>query len=83
MKSHWGDSRVRWERISDMDAEQARLLEEKEPVRRGVAHLSKQDYVWRCTRCQGTKDEPGLLNTTKMHEHLDAKYVVSFKCSGF
>lgn len=51
MGKHWGDARVEWEKISDDDAAQAKLLEKTR------INPQYEAPIWRCVSCSGTKNE--------------------------
>lgn len=74
MKSHFGDSRVTWQKITDTDASEAKILEAKEPMRRGVG--VKPERIWRCTKCIDLPGDPGNMTIEGMRDHHDMECVV-------
>lgn len=69
MKSHFGDSRVTWQKIADADASEARILEVKEPTRRGV--VVTPERIWRCTKCIDLSADPGIMTMERLRSHCD------------
>ncbi|RDB24429.1 hypothetical protein Hypma_008472 [Hypsizygus marmoreus] len=69
MKVHWGSSAVTWQKISDEDVVQARVLEAKEPERRHLSPLRPK--IWRCTGCVDDTQDPGRMTMDEVLTHYD------------
>jgi len=67
MEVHWGASQVTWQKISDEDVAEAKILEVKEPARRRVS--VEPEKIWRCISCIDTTADPGILTMDKMRNH--------------
>ncbi|KIJ66542.1 hypothetical protein HYDPIDRAFT_26881 [Hydnomerulius pinastri MD-312] len=69
VNTHFGDSRVRWQEISDAEAQELRDLqkadmEAKVPSRR----------VWRCAHCRDKDGEPERMKLDDMIDHLEDRH---------
>lgn len=70
MKVHWGDSAVKWQKLSDEDTA---LAKQKEKANGHV----KSDKIWRCALCVGKKTNPGVKSKADIRQHIHDKYVSS------
>ncbi|KAG1730700.1 uncharacterized protein EDB91DRAFT_1156653 [Suillus paluster] len=66
-KKHWGDTNVRWQKISDEEARTLRQVQE-EAASSTMAPLRK---IWRCTYCRDKPREPEKMTVQEMTNHLE------------
>ena len=66
MKTHWGSSIVEWEKLSDADAQEARVLEAQSKN----GHSQPAMAEWRCAHCQDISQEPERMTQADLYVHL-------------
>lgn len=63
-----------WQKITDADAREARILELMEPKRRNVPVPPQK--IWRCTACIDLAGDPGIMTKAEITYHYSTVYVV-------
>ncbi|KAJ3836175.1 hypothetical protein F5878DRAFT_625885 [Lentinula raphanica] len=73
LKKHFGDGQTTFQRISSLDVEEAKRLEEAEPARRRSANPNfpqqPEHKPWRCTKCRDSSMEPGACTLPRLQRH--------------
>ncbi|KII94220.1 hypothetical protein PLICRDRAFT_36468 [Plicaturopsis crispa FD-325 SS-3] len=69
LRTHWGDSSVRWERISDQDAMAACRKEQDNIVNNPL--IPERAPQWQCLRCIDTPDEVGPMTKAHLWNHMN------------
>jgi len=67
MTTHWGDSRVKYEKISDTDAEVSRTLE----LKAESLQPQKEPAAWRCLLCLDGSGERDRMTKSRLQGHLN------------
>ncbi|KAF9461968.1 hypothetical protein BDZ94DRAFT_1220801 [Collybia nuda] len=72
MKSHFGDSQIRWQKLMDASASEAKVLEAKERIKKGLE--TTPERIWRCTRCMDLPFDLGLMSMEVIRTHCQSDH---------
>ncbi|RXW14936.1 hypothetical protein EST38_g10914 [Candolleomyces aberdarensis] len=71
LEKHWGSAEVRWQRLSDQDASNARKKEKFERLERCArTEITPVPRPLRCLLCRDSPDEAGPMTWDDMCDHL-------------